>query len=212
MYQKTEQNHSRSKDFHFIYNIMKANLLIVSVDEFPLHISHYLEDHGFRCFYSRGGIKTQETLSKHQIDTIIWLYLGHERALAGDLLKIFNQYKDIPLVFVTQSYDELDFAEDIKGLFANLDLNDDIEDFLGTIETSCNQPDFEETEEESAETEPAEIDFKNVVSRFFRRQTEAGEKKEDLESKPLKKITLWNAVDKTEKKLLSGPSKTKKKR
>jgi len=184
---------------------MKANVLIVSADEFPAPISQHLENHGFTCFYARGGIKTRELLNNQTIHTILWLFLGHERALALDLLKIFNKHPDIPIVLITQSYDELNFADDIKGLYANLDLNDDLEDFLRTLESSCSQLEPAAIREEKTESDLSEIDFRNAVSQIF----QTAEKNELVQppntQDQLKNLPFWNAVDQNEKKLLSEP-------
>lgn len=190
---------------------MTANILIVSVDEIPIHISHFLRQQNFSCHYSRGGLKTREILKSESIDTIIWIFIGHEKALAKDLLKIFNRHDDIPLILITQSYDELDFAEDIKGLFANLDLNDDLEDLLKSIETSINQEASEELTAQPAASEPPEIEFKNVVSQLVKESPSETEATATHEDDSLKDVTLWNAVDKQEKKALSEPYKPEKK-
>ena len=187
---------------------MKADLLIVSADDFPIHISRTLENFGFNCYFTRGGIKTKETLKSQNIDSIVWLYWGHEKELAMDLLKIFNRHKNIPVVFITQSYDELDFAEDIKGLFDNVDVNDDVEDILLTVENACSQQ-FESTKE-TPPSNPPEIDFKNAVSLAI--EEEAKTQKEDPEENqnPFENVSLWNAVDNNEKRLLAGDSTVKK--
>ncbi len=190
---------------------MAANILIVSVDDIPIHISHFLQQLDFTCFYSRGGLKTKEILKSQPIDTIIWIFLGHEKALAKDLLKIFNRYTEIPIVFITQSYDELDFAEDIKGLFANIDLNDDLDDLLKTIETSFDQSSPDEPVRKPVESEPPEIEFKNVVSQVIQDTSSSGEEPAQREEDSLKDITLWNAVDEQEKRALSEPFKPEKK-
>jgi len=190
---------------------MKANLLIVSVDDIPVHISHFLQQQGFSCQYSRGGLKTKEILKSQQIDTILWLFLGHEKALAQDLMKIFNRYPKIPLIFITQSYDELDFADDIAGLFANIDLNDDLDDLLKTIESSINLPLSEETVKKPVETDLPEIEFRNVVSQLIQDNPSDEEGLTPHEDDSLKDMTLWNAVDEQEKRVLSEPFKPAKK-
>ena len=190
---------------------MTANILIVSVDDIPIHISHFLQQQDLTCYYSRGGLKTKEILKSNPIDTIIWIFLGHEKALAKDLLKIFNKYANIPVIFITQSYDELDFADDIKGLFANIDLNDDLDDLLKTIETSFNKSSSTEPIVKPEEPEPPEIEFKNVVSQLIQETDSDSEKPEQQEDESLKDMNLWNAVDEQEKKALSEPFKPDKK-
>ena len=188
---------------------MKANLLIVSVDEFPLVLSQYLEQHGFSCSFSRGGIRTREILGSQNIDTIIWLFWGHEQSLARDLLKIFNKQAEIPIVFITQNYDELDFAERIKGLYANIDLNDDPEDLLSIVESACNQSVI--VEEEATDANPPEIDFKNVVAQVFQDRSSNINRDQPAVKNPFKQVNLWSAVDQSEKKLLVNeinPQKT----
>ncbi|MCP4753480.1 MAG: hypothetical protein GY866_21530 [Proteobacteria bacterium] len=188
---------------------MNADLLIVSADDFPENLSLELRDKGFSCIFSRGGIKTREILGSQKIDVVIWLFFGHEKALAKDLLEIFNKNPDIPIVFITQSYEKLNFAEEIEGLFANLDLNDDLEDILKTVESACNRAII--VEEEVQEINPPEIDFKNAVSQMIRDtdSPEAGEKPDARNS--MRQIPLWNAVDKSEKKLLSEQYQPEKK-
>lgn len=190
---------------------MTENILIVSVDEIPIHISHFLQQQAYSCFYSRGGLKTKEILKSQSIDTIIWIFLGPEKALAIDLLKIFNKYAEIPIILITQSYDELDFAENIKNLFANVDLNDDLDDLLRNIEASINHPVSDTPVLKVPEPELPEIEFKNAVSRL----TEAPVADEPAPSQPqddsLKDVSLWNAVDEQEKKALSEPYKPEKK-
>ena len=180
---------------------MIANLLFVSADDFPLDITRILEKNGFSCYFSRGVMKTREILKKQHIDAIIWLFWGHERALAGDLLAVFNRHGKIPIVFITRSYNELDFAEDIKGLFANVDLNDEVEDIIKTIETACNQSIIVEQENPANDTH--EIDFKNVVSQIIKKPVSTEIKIQNQESNPLKQIDVWDAVDKNEKRILS---------
>ena len=187
---------------------MKADLLIVSADDFPIHISRTLEEFGFNCFFSRGGIKTKEILKTQHIHTIVWLFWGHERDLAKDLLKIFNRYHKIPIVFITQSYEELDFAEEIKGLFANVDLNDDVEDILLTIESACNQ--LIETSEQIPIANPPEIDFKKAVSLVIDEKAGSAHDEATEGQNPFKDVSFWNAVDKNEKRLLIGDSKSEK--
>jgi len=190
---------------------MTANILIVSVDDVPIHISHFLQQQDLNCFYSRGGLKTKEVLKSQSIDTIIWIYLGPEKALAKDLLRIFNRHSEIPVIFITQSYDELDFAEDIKGLYANLDLNDDLDDLMRNIESSINQPEAKTPVSQPVEPDPPEIEFKNVVSQLIQDRHKKAEGFSQKEEDPLKDMTLWNAVDEQEKRALSEPFKPEKK-
>ncbi len=178
---------------------MIANLLFVSSDDFPIEITRHFEKSGFSCFYSRGVLKTREILESQNIDTIIWLFLAHEIALAKDLLKVFNRHSKIPIIFITQTYEELDFAEDIKGLFANLDLNDDIDDIIKTVETACNQSII--IEKQPAVNETHEIDFKNAVSQIITDPESLTDVK--INDNPLQQIDLWEAVDRSEKKILS---------
>lgn len=187
---------------------MKADLLIVSADDFPIHISRTLENFGFNCYSTRGGIKTKETLKSQNIDTIVWLFWGHEKELAKDLLKIFNRYPDIPIVFITQSYDELDFAEDMKGLFANVDVNDDVEDILLAVESACNQ--LIESTNETPPNNPPEIDFKNAVSLAIEQEARADKEGPKEKKNPFGDVSLLNAVDKNEKRLLTSDLKTEK--
>lgn len=190
---------------------MKANLLIVSVDEFPPQVSHYLSKHGFTCYYSRGGMKTKEILKTEDIDAIIWLFLGHEKALAMDLLEIFNLHQEIPVIFLTRSYDELDFADEIKGLYANLDLNDDTDDLLKNVETACNQSLIEEKAEKNTEPILPEIGFKNVVAQIFQESGLEEEAQPNSDPMSIQQTVLLNAVDQKEKELLSAQFQPEKK-
>ena len=182
---------------------MIASLLIISADDFPNVLTRHLEESEYNCHFSRGVIKTKEILKKQQIDAIVWLFMGHEGALAKDLLKVINFYPQIPIVLITQNYDRLDFAESIKSLYANLDLNDDLADIVKTIETACNQSIIKE-QKPVADTEAAnEIEFKNAVSQII------GKKEEDKEnpdesSNHLESVELWEAIDSNEKKILAG--------
>ncbi|MBU3917670.1 hypothetical protein KKA14_19255 [bacterium] len=190
--------------------VMIANILLVSADDFPIDIEKNLEKSGFSCSFSRGVLKTKEILESKEIDTIIWLFMGHERALAKDLLKIFNTRSNIPIIFMTQSYDELDFAEDIKGIFANIDLNDDMEDIIRTVETACNQSIIVEEEPTSDDTH--EIDFKNAVSQIIENQLPEKASKQSREKSQINKINIWNAVDKREKRILSTANNLEEKK
>lgn len=181
---------------------MIANLLLVSTDEFPNVISRELERSGFSCSYSRGVIKTREILDKQEIDTIVWIFMGHETALAKDLLSVFNLHARIPIVFITQTYDELEFAEDIKALFANHDINDDLSDIIETVETACNQSIIKDQEQVSNET--VEIEFKNAVSQILRKPISVEPEKEIETDRGFSRVDLWDAVDKAEKDILSG--------
>lgn len=192
---------------------MAASILIVSVDDVPIQISRFLEQQDFSCFSSRGGLKTRETLKAESIDAIIWIFLGHERALAKDLLKIFNKHPQIPVILITQSYDELDFAEDIKGLFANLDLNDDLDDLLTSIETAIYHPSGEAAaaSKPAAAEEPPEIEFRNVMSHMRQDANSSTNRDNAPKDESLRDVTLWNAVDEQEKRALTAPYKTEKK-
>ena len=178
---------------------MNANLLVVSADDFPNMLSQQLVRSGFSCFYSRGVLKTREILEKQQVDAIVWLFMGHERALAKDLLSVFNLFVKIPIVFITQSYEELDFAEDIRALFANLDLDDDLGDIIRTVETACNQSIIKEQEPVADKTN--EIAFKNAVSQILGGSDKPVET--DERQNHLQKVELWEAVDKSEKEILA---------
>ena len=180
---------------------MNANLLLVSADDFPINITRAFEKSDFSCFFSRGVMKTKDILASQRIDAILWLFLGHERALAEDLLAVFNLHTKIPIVFITQSYDELDFAEDIKSLFANIDLNDELEDIIRTVETACNQSIIIDKENSGDNTH--EIDFKNAVSQIIGEPVSSDKKSQNQDNNPLKRIDVWDAVDKNEKRILS---------
>jgi hypothetical protein len=188
---------------------MKANVLVVSADEFPARIAKHLEGHGLICFFARGGIKTKEVLGNQAIDAIIWLFLGHERALALDLLQIFNQRPDLPVVLITQNYDELDFVDDVKGLYANLDLNDDIEDIFRAIESSCTQQSPQPDMVKPIEVpDLPEIDFRNAFAQILQNPEtpKTGSVNDELKNTP-----FWNAVDQDEKRMLSEPYREDKK-
>ncbi|NQU63389.1 MAG: hypothetical protein HQ517_03765 [SAR324 cluster bacterium] len=112
---------------------------------------------------------------------------------------------------MTQSYDELDFAEDIKGLFANIDLNDDLDDLLRTVETACNGPTLGEPQAKTMESELPEIEFKNIVSELTQKSPLDKQNPIQQKNNPLSDLTLWDAVDENEKRILSEPYEPGKK-
>jgi len=181
---------------------MDASLLIVSSEDLPNPLFKLLEKAGFSCFYSRGVIKTRETLENNQIDAIVWLFIGHENALGKDLASVFNQHSKTPIVFITQNYEELGFAESIKGLFANLDQNEDLGDIVHTIETACSQSIIKEKQPVVEDTH--EIEFRNVVSQIFRKSKNSNEQEKEVAGNKLQQVELWEAVDKNEKQILAG--------
>ncbi len=190
---------------------MIASLLIISADDFPNILSRHLEQSEFSCLFSRGVIKTREILENQQIDAVVWLFMGHEGALAKDLLKVLNLHSQVPIVLITQNYDRLDFAENIKSLYANLDLNDDLSDIMKTIETVCNQsiikeqepgikPDFKSTNE---------IEFKNAVSQIIGKNSDSEADIEEQQNR-LNRVELWEAIDTNEKQILAGSAHREK--
>lgn len=181
---------------------MIASLLVISADDFPNVLTRHLEQSEFSCFFSRGVIKTREILENQQIDAVVWLFMGHESALAKDLLKVLNVHMQIPIVLITQNYDRLDFAENIKSLFANLDLNDDLGEIIRTIETACNQSIIKEQEPDRETDTANEIEFKNAVSQFVGKRAENTESREDQQNM-LKRVELWEAIDTNEKQILA---------
>lgn len=183
---------------------MDANLLIVSSEDLPNPLFVRLEDSGFTCFYSRGVLKTKEILGKQQIDAIVWLFLGHESALGKDLAGVFNRHADIPIVFITQNYEQLDFAEEVRGLYANLDMNDDQGDIIRTVETACNQSIIEDQQPEETKSDTHEIEFRNIVSQVFGKTKESESNTEEDPKAKLPQVDLWEAVDKNEKQILAG--------
>ncbi len=182
---------------------MDANLLIVSSEDLPNPLFVRLEDSGFTCFYSRGVLKTKEILGKQQVDAIVWLFFGHESALGKDLAEVFNRHADIPIVFITQNYEQLDFAEDVRGLYANLDMNDDQGDIIRTVETACNQSIIEDQQPEETKNDTHEIEFRNIVSQVFGK-SKSDKKESDDQKAKLPQVDLWEAVDKKEKQILAG--------
>ena len=183
---------------------MKASLLIVSSDDFPNPVVRQFEKLEFNCHYSRGVLKTREILEKQSIDAIVWLFKENESALARDLLKVFNLHMKVPVVFITENYDQLDFAEDIKGLFANLDLHDDMGDIIQTIETACSQSIIKE--QEPVVIKAKEIEFKNAVAQIIGGASKTDINKKEGPANLLDRVELWEAVDRNEKQILAGGS------
>ncbi len=190
---------------------MNASILIVSSDDFPSPLTRQLEKSSDSCYYSRGVLKTRETLENVHIDAIVWLFKENESALARDLLKVFNLHINIPIIFITENYKQLDFAENIKGLFANLDLNDDLGDIIRTVETACNHSLVKE-HTPTADNRAKEIEFKNAVSQIV----EGADPKEqaglEAQSNRLGQIDLWEAVDSNEKQILAGVTEVETKK
>ncbi|MBU2513058.1 hypothetical protein KJ966_17090 [bacterium] len=183
---------------------MIASLLIISADDFPNALSRHLEQSEFSCYYSRGVIKTREILENQQIDAVVWLFMGHESALAKDLVKVLNLHAQVPIVLITQNYDQLDFAENIKYLFANLDLNDDLSDMIKTIETVCNQSIIKELKPDIDVQSTNEIEFKNAVSQIIGRNSVDNHTDTEGQQNRLNRVELWEAIDANEKQILAG--------
>jgi hypothetical protein len=192
---------------------MKLNLLLISADDFPVEVSAYLSKKGMSCNYARGRLKTKEIFNNVNIDAIIWLYQGHEKALANDLLKIFNEFKDIPLIMLTQNINDVDFKDKIENHFANIDLGDDLEDLLRAIGAVCNQKKIQEEQpDKEIHSVPHEIDFKNAVNLFIKDGDQINNKVENDKNNPVKFLTPWLAVNNNEKQILSELYKPEKKR
>jgi hypothetical protein len=190
---------------------MNASILIVSSDDFPSPLTRHLEKLSFSCLYSRGVLKTSKILENEHVDGIVWLFKENESALALDLLKVFNLHIQIPIVFITENYKKLNFAENIRGLFANLDLNDDLGDIILTIETACGHSIVKE-QEPVGKSSANEIEFKNIVSQIVEGVVSKNGIKTAHNQNLLGRVELWEAVDKSEKQILAGGFEKEEKR
>jgi len=181
---------------------MKANLMLVSNDDFPVRVSDYFKQHEFFCFFARGRLKIKEIFDHEKMDTIVWLFRDYDEGLAGDLIKAFNEQKNIPLILITEAYGDADLSDIIEGVFAHHDINDNLSEIRNSIESACN------LKEESNTNEPfrinlPEIDFKNAVRQLI---TEPDKTAAEVEHSKGKLVieAPWSAVSKKEKKILSN--------
>ena len=181
---------------------MKANLLLVSNDDFPVGVSDYFKQHEFSCFFARGRLKIKEIFNHKKMDTIVWLFRDYDEGLASDLIKAFNEQDNIPLILITEAYGDTDLSDIVAGVYAHHDINDNLGDIRNSIESACNLT------EENISNEPArvnlpEIDFKNAVRHLI---TESSDHASDVDDSKGKLVidAPWSAVSKKEKKILSN--------
>jgi hypothetical protein len=181
---------------------MKANLLLVSNDDFPVGVSDYFKQHEFSCFFARGRLKIKEIFNHKKMDTIVWLFRDYDEGLASDLIKAFNEQDSIPLILITEAYGDSDLSEIVAGVYAHHDINDNLSDIRNSIESACNLT------EENISNEPArinlpEIDFKNAVRHLI---TESSDHASDVDDSKGKLVidAPWSAVSKKEKNILSN--------
>ncbi|PCI23659.1 MAG: hypothetical protein COB67_12605 [SAR324 cluster bacterium] len=179
---------------------MELQLLLISIDDFPAAFDQRVRDYGFSCCYARGRLKAREILEQNEIDAIVWQYYGYSDALGRDLVETFNQYDSIPIILITDDFNELVFLKEIKGKFTTIDRNDEIQDTLDAIEKFCYQVPLSPI----AQKEPSiyEIDFKHVMAPII----EGKQIQEELDSpkaRSFKVLTPWVAVDSNEKKILA---------
>jgi len=179
---------------------MKANLLLVSNDDFPVHFSDYLERHNFTCYQARGRLKLRETFVETAIDTIVWLFKDYDAGLADDLIRTFNEFSEVPLVLLTEEYGNTDLSESISGVFAHLDVNDELEDIRRVIESACNIA--LEPNPEIKHVKLPEIDFKNAVRHLLKAGPDTDSQPDDQSKLNLE--SPWLAVGKKEKKILAA--------
>ena len=190
---------------------MKLNLLLISAEEIPDKVSQILDSFGYPCYFSRGRLKTKEILQKEEIKVILWFFFGkeHEIALAKDLLVTLNDFSKIPVILMTQNYEELEFAEEVIGLYANHDFNDDLNDIINTIESAGYNKKEINTELEVA-AHP-EIDFKNIVHQVISHKDDISDLTDKAKRKSIPNMaTPWIAVDNQEKDILAKQYKPEK--
>ena len=181
---------------------MKANLLLVSNDDFPVGVSDYFKQHEFSCFFARGRLKIKEIFNHKKMDTIVWLFRDYDEGLASDLIKAFNEQHNIPLILITEAYGDTDLSDIVAGVYAHYDINDNLSDIRNSIESACNLT------EENISNEPArvnlpEIDFKNAVRHLITEPSDHASNGDDSKGKLVIEAP-WSAVSKKEKKILSN--------
>jgi hypothetical protein len=181
---------------------MKANLLLVSNDDFPVGVSDYFKQHEFSCFFARGRLKIKEIFNHKKMDTIVWLFRDYDEGLASDLIKAFNEQDNIPLILITEAYGDTDLSDIVAGVYAHHDINDNLGDIRNSIESACNLT------EENISNEPArvnlpEIDFKNAVRHLITESSDHASNGDDSKGKLVIEAP-WSAVSKKEKKILSN--------
>jgi len=189
---------------------MKANLMLVSNDDFPVRVSDYFKQHKFSCFFARGRLKIKEIFDREKMDTIVWLFRDYDEGLAGDLIIAFNEQDNIPLILITEAYGDADLSDIIEGVYAHHDINDNLSEIRNSIESACNLKDESNTNEPFRINLP-EIDFKNAVHQLISQPEKTTAEVEQSEGKLVIEAP-WSAVSKKEKKILSNGfvSKVKK--
>lgn len=190
---------------------MKANLLVVTSDEFEDTVTPHLEEHGFVLFFARGRLRAKEVFSKHEIDAVVWMFGEDEKGLAEDLSTIFKAHKSIPIVMVARKAADHTFSEKLENIHSVVDINDGAEDIRKVVEFACSQKSMERSAVPEEENVP-EIKFKNVVSDLIsnRGPTENDTIQND---KTLELDTQWFAVRESEKNIIydtAGERKTSK--
>ena len=183
---------------------MIGKILIVSANDFPETLANKFEENGFSCLFSRGRLKSKELLTENQIDCLVWLYPEYDSGLASDLLTLFNDFPDIPVVPIVQNYNE-DLKEEITAFFRSVDLNDDPLEIIQAVSEACSQSKTVSVTQQEPVKQDAhlhEIDFKNAVHQLLQNPDE-----EDQEDKSrLEILTPWIAVDENERKILRPPT------
>ena len=182
---------------------MNKNLLLISADDFPAGLISYFENQNFICEFARGRLKIKEIFEKQKIDVAIWFFKGYDLALAEDLISVFNNFQNVPIIMITQSFEDVETSKKVSQLFAVYDANDEIEDIHKSIFRACHQSSSAlDDEKPEKEVFIPEINFKNVVREIVsenKDEVETDEKEESM----IDIETPWIAVDKNEKKILS---------
>ena len=186
---------------------MKANLLVVTGDEFKNSIISHLENHGFTLYFARGRLKVKEIFTEKKIDAALWLFSENEKELADDLLTILNEHQSIPVVIVTEKFVNYLFLEEIENMHSIIDINDDDEDIRKAVELACNQNLKKNVV--SAEKDVSEIKFKNAVTNLIVEKRRPDAKKTENDE-ILTLNSPWIAVGKKEKDILSDSTGGKK--
>lgn len=184
---------------------MDVTLLVVTSEELPKKITDCFQEEGYPCHYSRGRLKTKETLETKEIDVILWFNITEDmnQALAQDLIQVFNSYQKIPLVFIGVGTPSHEFVEQIAHYFAFVDLNDHPEELKKNIEQAYSHHRMNlNINTHRSESASREMDFKNLMHKS-QQQQEQTEIQANQTLTPLTLMAPWNAVDSVEKKMLA---------
>ena len=184
---------------------MNVQVLIVADYEVPKTTLEYFEQQGFHPQVTRGPLKTRQILSHQEIEAIVWYFLEVETGLSTDLIQVFNQFPQLPVITVSVGFTPNKFQKKLQGFFGSIDIADNKKEFVKLIENACNQHHLgKRVKGEVTEKEPQETDFCNVVQDAVLRKSD---KEKSLKKNPPVNLTApWAALDAREKKLLADIS------